>query len=346
MLVSDFDFTLPKELIATSPANPRDSAKLLDVQENSFCDRIVKDLADILNPGDLLIFNDTKVIAARIYGKCQGKEAKIEATLHKQISDGVWKAFVRPAKKLNVGDIFCIAQNFSAKVLEKNEGELTLSFCTKGDEFYTKLDKYGQPPLPPYISRENGATKEDIKNYQTIYAKNEGAVAAPTAGLHFTEEVFKKLEEKNIKKAFVTLHVGAGTFLPIKAEDTKDHKMHSEYCVIKKDVADLINETKKSGRNIVAVGTTSLRVLESAANEDGTINEFASETDIFITPGYKFKIVDNLLTNFHLPKSTLFMLICAFAGYERMKQAYEYAIEQKYRFYSYGDACFLRLNKS
>lgn len=338
MLVSDFDFLLPKERIAASPASPRDSARLLDISGNGFNDRIMRDLPDLLNSNDLLIFNDTRVIPARLFGR-RG-DAKVEVTLHKQVEDGVWQVFARPAKKLKVGDIFCVADDFQAEVLDKDGGEVTLKFNAAGEEFYKRLDMYGKMPLPPYIEREGGENPSDAENYQTIYADKRGAVAAPTAGLHFTDRLLAAIDAKGIRRAFVTLHVGAGTFLPVKVDDTKDHKMHSEYCVLSKDTADLINRTKQSGGRVIAVGTTSLRVLESAG-KDGVMHEFAGETDIFITPGYKFQIVDCLLTNFHLPKSTLFMLVCAFSGYDRMKKAYQHAIENEYRFYSYGDGCFL-----
>jgi S-adenosylmethionine:tRNA ribosyltransferase-isomerase len=342
MLVSDFDFELPRNLIALSPASPRDSARLLQVSDGGFNDDNISKLPDLLNYGDILVFNDTKVIPAQLSG--YRGESKVDLTLHKNISDGVWKAFARPAKRLRVGDTFKIANDFSALILEKNEGEVVLEFCTTGEDFYRKLNFYGTPPLPPYIERD-GVKAADVSDYQTIYAKNRGAVAAPTAGLHFTEALLKKIDEKGIKCAFTTLHVGAGTFLPMKVEDTKDHKMHSEYGIISEETACIINEAKINGGRVVAVGTTSLRLLETVANSDGVLSKFEGETDIFITPGYKFKIVDALLTNFHLPKSTLFMLVSAFAGAEKMKEAYAYAIDKQYRFYSYGDACFLTLKK-
>ncbi len=341
MLVSEFNFDLPKNLIASHPASPRDSAKLLCISKKNL-DRKISDLPLILKKGDLLVFNDTKVIPARILGK-RG-EAKIEVMLHKNIKDSIWKVFAKPGKKLKVGDIFTVGEDFSAKVLEKKDTEVTLDFSISGEDFYNKIYQYGLPPLPPYIERYKDAAKEDVENYQTIYAKNTGAVAAPTAGLHFTEKLFNELNSKGIDKTFVTLHVGAGTFLPVKAEDTKDHVMHSEYCVVNVDTAEKINAARRRGGRIIAVGTTSLRVLETVADQNGNMKDFSGETDIFITPGYKFKIVDVLLTNFHLPKSTLFMLVSAFAGFEKMKNAYKYAIENSYRFYSYGDACLLEKN--
>ncbi|MCE3232105.1 MAG: S-adenosylmethionine:tRNA ribosyltransferase-isomerase [Rickettsiaceae bacterium] len=339
MLVSDFDFELPRNFIATSPADPRDSAKLLYVKESGVLDQNIPYLLDLLNPGDVMVFNDTKVIPAQLKG--MRGEAKVEVTLHKNVSDGVWKAFARPAKKLEEQDVLKISESFSAVVLDKEEGEVTLQFCTKGEEFYKKLNQFGSPPLPPYIERDDGAKPSDASDYQTVYAKNRGAVAAPTAGLHFTDELLEKIKAKGVKIAFTTLHVGAGTFLPMKVENTKDHKMHSELCIISQETADIINDVRASGGRVIAVGTTAMRLLETVADEKGNLKKFEGETDIFITPGYKFKIIDCLLTNFHLPKSTLFMLVCAFAGMEKMKAAYAHAIEKNYRFFSYGDACFL-----
>ncbi|MDA0782680.1 MAG: tRNA preQ1(34) S-adenosylmethionine ribosyltransferase-isomerase QueA [Rickettsiales bacterium] len=338
MLVSDFNFDLPKELIADKPKFPRDTSRLL-VVDNQLTDKTFSDIIDLLNPDDVLVFNDTKVIPARLFGNRAG--AKVEVTLHKNEADGVWKVFAKPAKKLKTADIFYVADDFYATVLDKNEGEVTLKFSTNGEEFFDKLNKYGQMPLPPYIDRKDGTLNSDIKDYQTVYAKNKGAVAAPTAGLHFTDELLRKIDEKGVKRVFTTLHVGAGTFLPVKVDDTKDHKMHSEFGIVTKDAANAINESRKSGGRVICVGTTSLRILESVADDEGNLSEFEGETDIFITPGYKFKIADCLLTNFHIPKSTLFMLVSAFSGLERMQDAYRHAISQNYRFYSYGDACFL-----
>lgn len=342
MLVSDFDFSLPKELIAKEPANPRDSARLLDVSSGLFADKSISNLVDLLNADDLLVLNNTEVIPAHIVGYKNALDgAKIEITLHKMISQNVWQVFAKPAKKLKIADVFFVSSDFYGKVLQKDGMEVTIEFYCESSDFFSAVDKYGKPPLPPYIERDCGAKESDVENYQTIYAEHKGAVAAPTAGLHFTDELFEKLEAKGVRKTFVTLHVGAGTFLPVKSEDTQDHKMHSEYCVVSADAANIINETKQKGGRIVCVGTTSLRTLESATDEYGNISEFAAETDIFITPGYKFKIVDCLLTNFHLPKSTLFMLVCAFSGFDVMHKAYKHAIDNGYRFYSYGDACFL-----
>lgn len=332
--LSDFDFDLPGERIATRPVSPRDSSRLLIVGEG-LQDRQMTELSELLSPGDLLVFNDTKVIPAKLDGK-RG-EARVELNLHQFKPDGTVVAFVKGAKKIRVGDIIQFAEDFSAEVLMKEEGEITLRF-NSGDLF-AQLQRYGQMPIPPYMKR--AADAKDAENYQTIYAAKEGAVAAPTAGLHFTERLFAVLEAKGIQKTFVTLHVGAGTFLPVKVENIAEHKMHAEWGEISAEAAARISQLKKNGGRIVSVGTTSLRVLETAAKEDGSIAAWSGETSIFINPGYRFKLVDALLTNFHLPKSTLFMLVCAFAGMERMKDAYTHAIAKEYRFYSYGDACFL-----
>lgn len=341
MRVDRFDFSLPAELIAECPVSPRDSAKLLYIGDK-FRDFVVSDFPALLRAGDVLVFNDTKVIPARLKGK--RNDANVEITLHKKDSD-LWLAFAKPAKKLKSQDKIIFSEEFSADFISKGEmGEVTLKFNCSGKTFDEMLMKYGEPPLPPYILGKRKLSAEDKKNYQTIYARNPGAVAAPTAGLHFTEELFNEIAAKGIKKVFVTLHVGAGTFLPVKVLDTKDHKMHSEWFSISKETAAEINHAKKSGGRIIAIGTTSLRVLESAADENGIIKESAGETDIFITPGYKFKIVDLLFTNFHLPRSTLFMLVCAFAGEKKMHDAYKHAIDKEYRFYSYGDASLLERN--
>lgn len=336
MKTEQFDFDLPHTFIATEPAQPRDSARMLVVKGNSLKDLSVINLPDFLNEGDVMVFNDTKVLPARLRGK-RG-QAGIEVTLHKIIENNVWMVFAKPGKKLRVNDRINFADDFSAVVKEKfGTGEIKLQF--ECDDLSGCLKRYGEMPLPPYIKREAGA--RDNKDYQTVYAKHEGAVAAPTAGLHFTDNLLAVLKKKKVKLTFITLHVGAGTFLPVKAEDTKDHKMHSEYLEISEETAAVINEAKKNGNRIVAVGTTSLRALESAVNAKGVLNAYAGETDIFITPGYKFKLVDMLMTNFHLPRSTLFMLVSAFAGLETMKDAYSHAMAKNYRFYSYGDSCLL-----
>ena len=340
MKVDLFDFELPRERIAEHPANPRDAARMLDLSGNETHDRIVRELPEILRPGDLLISNDTRVIPARLFGK-RG-EAKVEVTLHKQEGLGTWIAFAKPAKKLRIGETFKVNEEFEAEVLDKKDGgEVTLRFNKSGAELIAALEKYGVMPLPPYIRRDAGGDDQDKSDYQTIFAQKDGAVAAPTAGLHFTPDLLANLDARGIDRRTITLHVGAGTFLPVKVDDTEDHKMHAEWGSISKEIADLINETRANGGRVVAVGTTSLRLLESAAREDGVVEPFEAETDIFITPGYKFRAVDMLLTNFHLPRSTLFMLVSAFAGFDRMKAAYMHAIDNEYRFYSYGDCSLL-----
>jgi S-adenosylmethionine:tRNA ribosyltransferase-isomerase len=340
MKVDLFDFDLPRELIALRPAVPRDAAKLLHVAAERLDDRVVRDLPGLLQPGDLLVSNDTRVIPARLKGR-RGT-AGIEVTLHQQIAADRWKAFARPAKKLKAGDVVVWAEGFSAEIAEKGEaGEVTLAFDRGGPDLMAALEQYGTLPLPPYIHRDHGADAQDRDDYQTLFARAPGAVAAPTAGLHFTPELLAALAARGVERATVTLHVGAGTFLPVKVDDTADHKMHSESGTVSAEVAAKVNATRAAGGRIVAVGTTSLRLLESAAAEDGTLQPFHGATDIFITPGYRFRIVDLLMTNFHLPRSTLFMLVSAFSGLERMRAAYEHAKASGYRFYSYGDASLL-----
>lgn len=340
MKVDLFDFELPRDRIAEHPANPRDAARMLDLSGDGTQDRIVRELPDVLRRGDLLISNDTRVIPARLFGK-RG-EAKVEVTLHKQEGLGTWVAFAKPAKKLRIGETFKVNDEFEAEVLAKKDGgEVTLRFNKTGADLIAALEEFGVMPLPPYIRRDAGGDDQDKSDYQTIFAQKDGAVAAPTAGLHFTPELLANLDARGINRRTITLHVGAGTFLPVKVDDTDDHKMHAEWGSISKEIADLINETRANGGRVVAVGTTSLRLLESAAREDGVVEPFEAETDIFITPGYKFRAVDMLLTNFHLPRSTLFMLVSAFAGFDRMKAAYQHAIDHEYRFYSYGDCSLL-----
>lgn len=330
-----FDFVLPEERIATEPANPRDSARMLVVDNAGYQDKVINDVLAYLKPGDVMVFNDTKVIPARIVGK-RG-EARITITLLRQRADGNWEAFARPSKKLDIGDKILFINELTAEIRDKREGGIVeLSF--NNNDIFGYLDAHGEMPLPPYMKRL--ARSEDTLNYQTVYAKHSGAVAAPTAGLHFTPELLEKLDSMCVKRVFVTLHVGAGTFQPVKAEDTEAHTMHSEYAMLSAEAAEVINKAKANGGRIIAVGTTSLRTLESAA-ADGTLKSYNGETDIFITPGYAFKAVDILLTNFHLPCSTLFMLVSAFMGLEKMRSAYNHAIEAQYRFYSYGDACLL-----
>ncbi len=338
MKVDDFDFELPQEFIAQRPASPRDRARLLI--GDGHLDRIMRNLPDCLEKGDILVFNDTQVIPARLKGK-RG-EANVEVTLHKRESDNVWKVFAKPAKKLKPGNIVEFAEGFSAEVVDKGlGGEVTLRFNRSGMDLMEALENHGGMPLPPYIKREDLADDQDKSDYQTLFADRKGAVAAPTAGLHFTPELMLAIEDKGIQHVKVTLHVGAGTFLPVKVEDTEDHVMHAEWGEITHETANAINAAKETGGRVVAVGTTSLRLLETAADKGGVLHPFKDETDIFITPGYRFRIVDALLTNFHLPRSTLFMLVSAFAGLENMKRLYETAMDRGYRFYSYGDGCLL-----
>ncbi len=311
------------------------------VVNKSLRDMGVRDLPSFLKAGDVMVFNDTKVIPARLFGK-RG-EAAIEILLHKHMHDAMWQCFARPAKKLKIGDTVQFAPDFVAEVKEKrDDGQVVLAFNVSGDALRNQLNQHGHMPLPPYIERADEAA--DKTCYQTVYARHEGSVAAPTAGLHFTPELLAAIDAAGVKRVHVTLHVGGGTFLPVKVEDTNDHVMHSEYAEITPEVADTINAAKQAGGRVLAVGTTALRTLESAADGQGMVQPMARETDIFITPGYRFRIVDILLTNFHLPKSTLFMLVSAFSGLERMKMAYNHAIDRQYRFYSYGDACLLFVN--
>lgn len=341
MKVDQFNFDLPARLIAQRPAVPRDSARLLlDGENEVFTDSIVSQLAEFLNPGDICVFNDTRVIPARLKG--MRKNAQIEITLHKNVAPDMWHAFARPAKKLKIGDSIVFSSSFNAEVMEKLEaGEIILRFNISGTDLLDALERTGAMPLPPYIKRENLSDINDNIDYQTMFASRAGAVAAPTAGLHFTPELISALTTRGINHTMLTLHVGAGTFLPVKVDDTTDHKMHSEWGEISENAANAINQARANGGRVIAIGTTSLRLLESAANPDGTLMPFCAETDIFITPGYKFKIVDMLMTNFHLPKSTLFMLVSAFAGLDHMKKLYAHAIKNEYRFYSYGDASLL-----
>jgi len=344
--VDQFDFELPHNAIATHPAEPRDSARLLHVKSSGdIGHQIVSELPSLLKAGDVLVFNNTRVIPARLYGKRD--DVSIEILLHKELSispssKALWRCFARPAKRLKLGQVVVFSNKLSATVHEKLlSGEVVLDFGITSAELYKALESVGEMPLPPYIDRPDGEETSDKERYQTCYAKRDGSVAAPTAGLHFTPELIKTLHDKGIKTVFVTLHVGGGTFLPVKVEDTSEHVMHSEWGEICERVAEAINEAKEAGGRIIPVGTTSLRLLESAADDDGVLHPYCGETDIFITPGYSFKIIDLMMTNFHLPKSTLFMLVSAFSGIEHMKNAYNSAIEQGYRFYSYGDACLL-----
>jgi len=338
MRVEDFDFDLPEALIAQRPARPRDSARLL-VVGRAIEDRSVRDLPGLLNPGDLLVFNETRVLPARIAGR-RGA-AKVEATLLKQLGPGRWQALARPARKLKPGDSISFDAGLSADVVEKGEaGEVTLLFRAPEAELLAILERTGGMPLPPYI-RQGRGDGEDREDYQTVYARVLGAVAAPTAGLHFTPALLRALEERGVDVAFVTLHVGAGTFLPVKTDDPREHRLHAEWGKVPAATVDAVAAARRRGGRIVAVGTTSLRLLESAAAPDGSLLPFSGDTSLYILPGYRFRIVERLFTNFHLPRSSLFMLGSAFAGRERLRAAYAHAIAERYRFYSYGDASLL-----
>lgn len=354
MRLSDFDFELPEARIALRPAEPRDAARLLVVRPGGDLeDRVVRDLPDLLRPGDALVFNDTRVIPARLEGvrERDGSAVAVEATLHRRLSPSAWTAFMRPGKRLKVGDRVrfgerddraCLLGVLDATVKAKGEGgEVTLGFDLAGPDLDAAIAERGHVPLPPYIASKRAEDERDRRDYQTVYAREEGSVAAPTAGLHFTPALLAALSARGVSQHFVTLHVGAGTFLPVKVEDVAEHRMHAEYGEVPAAVAEALNATRAAGGRIVCVGTTSLRLLESAAEPDGTIRPFHAETSIFITPGYRFRTADVLMTNFHLPKSTLFMLVGAFAGLETMRAAYAHAIADGYRFYSYGDASLL-----
>ena len=340
MKVDLFDFELPVERIALRPARPRDAARMLIVRESGpFEDRGVRDLPQMLRAGDVLVFNDTRVIPAQLEGR-RG-DAKIGATLHKRIDLRRWQAFVRNAKRLRPGDVAEFGGGVTAVAEERlADGSFVLFF--EGEEpVEVLLERAGRMPLPPYIAGKRDTDEQDRVDYQTMFAAEDGAVAAPTAALHFTPELIAALDAAGIGRETLTLHVGAGTFLPVKADDTADHAMHSEWGRVDRDVADRLNAARKAGGRLIAVGTTSLRLLESATGDDGMIGEFSGDTDIFITPGYQFRAVDGLMTNFHLPKSTLVMLVSALMGRERMLSAYRHAIENEYRFYSYGDSSLL-----
>ncbi|MGA0604507.1 tRNA preQ1(34) S-adenosylmethionine ribosyltransferase-isomerase QueA [Phenylobacterium sp. VNQ135] len=354
MRLADFDFDLPEERIALRPANPRDSARLLFVQsEQPFQDLHVRDLPGLLRAGDVLVLNDTRVIPARLKGVRvrDASHVAVEATLHQRKSPAVWTAFMRPGKRLQPGDRIsfgamddraCLLGALDATVKAKGEGgEVTLSFDLSGPDLDAAIAERGAMPLPPYIAAKRGEDEQDLTDYQTVYAEEDGSVAAPTAGLHFTPDLFARLAEAGVTIEKVTLHVGAGTFLPVKTEEVAEHRMHAEWGEVDEATADRLNVARAAGGRIVCVGTTSLRLLESATGEDGVVRPFRDETAIFITPGYRFRAADGLMTNFHLPKSTLFMLVSAFAGLDTMRAAYRHAIETGYRFYSYGDSSLL-----
>jgi len=336
--IDQFDFDLPKERIAQRPSTPRDAARLLVIGDG-VADKQVSDLPVLLEPGDLLVVNDTKVIPVRIRGR-RG-EVAIEATLHKDLGEGRWRAFAKPGRRLRPGDQIDFADGFHAMVEGKTpDGDVVLRFPMGPEELHAALAVHGEMPLPPYI-RGGAASESDGFDYQTMFAEKAGAVAAPTAGLHFTTALTHALGERGVEIARLTLHVGAGTFLPVKVDSITDHKMHAEYGVVDATVAAVVNATRARGGRVVAVGTTCARLLESAVDENGVLHSFQGETDIFITPGFRFRAVDILMTNFHLPRSTLFMLVSALGGLARMRDAYAHAIVQEYRFYSYGDACLI-----
>jgi S-adenosylmethionine:tRNA ribosyltransferase-isomerase len=345
MRLDDFDFALPQERIALHPCEPREAARLLVIPASAgFADRRIADLPELLCRGDLLVFNDTKVIPARLEGR-RG-EATIEVTLYRDLGGGAWRAFTKGARRLRVGDNIVFAKDFAAFVAEKHpEGDVTLHFDPEAATFREALARHGAMPLPPYIKRPRGGDARDRADYQTIFARAEGAVAAPTAGLHFTEGLLEALAGRGIGWTTLTLHVGPGTFLPVKTTDPRDHKMHAEWGVLSAETAERITATRHDGGRIVAVGTTSLRLLESAAVENGEIRRFAGETRLYILPGYRFRAIDLLLTNFHLPRSTLLMLVAAFAGLDSIKSAYAHAVASGYRFFSYGDACLIERQK-
>jgi len=356
MRVDLFDFELPEDRIALRPAEPRDSARMLVVppEGGAFEDRYVRDLPSFMRAGDVLVVNDTRVIPARLRGLRQrdGQSSRIEITLHKREGEHLWRVFARPAKRLRAGDrirfgegsenYVCELGHLECEVLEKDaEGFVLLAFSLTGAALDDSIARFGEMPLPPYIAGRRSTDPRDGRDYQTLFAEKNGAVAAPTAGLHFTPELVAAVRAKGVEILRVTLHVGAGTFLPVKAEDTDAHVMHSEYGVITPETAAALNAARAKGGRIFAVGTTSLRILETAAREDGSFEAVARDTSIFITPGYRFRGIDVLLTNFHLPRSTLFMLVSALSGLDTMRKAYRHAIERQYRFYSYGDACLL-----
>ncbi len=341
MRLAEFDFDLPPDRIAQHPARPRDAARLLRVSSAGLMDHVVRDLPDLLQPGDVLVVNDTRVIPAQLTAR-RGN-ARIGITLDQPRADGAWHALARNARRLHVGDElqFDGSDELRATVVQRDvDGGVALAFNQQDAEFAKALQQAGALALPPYIERPCGPSRQDSSDYQTIFAAQDGAVAAPTAGLHFTPPLLEALESRGAQCVTVTLHVGAGTFLPVRTEDVMQHRMHAERGEITQATAAVIN----AARRVIAVGTTSLRLLETAADEGGCVRPFAGETSLFIVPGYRFRTVDMLLTNFHLPRSTLFMLVCAFAGSERIRAAYAHAIEQGYRFYSYGDACLLELD--
>ncbi|MFO0350660.1 MAG: tRNA preQ1(34) S-adenosylmethionine ribosyltransferase-isomerase QueA [Alphaproteobacteria bacterium] len=351
MRVDEFDFHLPEDLIALRPAEPRDSARLLVIRENSlsFEEATLRDLPAFLSPGDVGIFNDTRVIPAQLAGTRPARglsaEARIDVTLHKRLAPARWAAFARPGRKLEPGDTLHFPGGFSARVEAKGAGgEIEFLFDVAGADLDAAIARHGIMPLPPYIAGRRAVDERDTSDYQTVYARNDGSVAAPTAGLHFTPGLLAALDARGIARRHVTLHVGAGTFLPVKADDTADHRMHAEWGHVPQETADAVTEARRRGSRVMCVGTTSLRTVETASTP--VLQPWMGDTDIFITPGYTFRTADMLLTNFHLPRSTLFMLVSAFCGLKTMQAAYAHAVARRFRFYSYGDACLLVRNPS
>lgn len=346
MKLSDFDFDLPEDLIALRPVKPRRASKLLVVRPDGREDRVFSDIADILQPGDRLVLNDTKVIPARIFGTrardtAQGPvTAKVDVTLLAPLGGTHWRAMLKPMRKVALGEVVTFSDSFRATCVEKNDRDVVLDLHTDAEDIDAALQAFGQMPLPPYIAAKRPADGQDAQDYQTVWAKTTGAVAAPTASLHFDEAVMDALDRRGVGLSFVTLHVGAGTFLPVKVEDVTTHKMHAEWGQVPPQAAQEIAQTKAQGGRVIAVGTTALRLIETAA-QSGTLKPWEGETDIFIYPGFDFQITDGLVTNFHLPKSTLLMLVSALMGKATMDAAYRHAIAQKYRFFSYGDASLL-----
>ena len=340
MDISQFDYDLDVNLIAQKPCFPRDNSRLLSCVDNNYKDLFFKNLPELLNFGDVLVINNTKVIPSRLFGKRD--EVKIEVTLHLKIENNIWRAFIKPGRKCRVNDEIYFEKNLKAKIIDKFiEGDVLLKFNQNELSLLNEIHNQGQMPLPPYIKRKN-KSMEDINDYQTVFASNIGAVAAPTAGLHFTKNLIYNLEKKGVLFAPITLHVGAGTFLPVKVNNILNHKMHEEWCSLNEQSSEIINKAIKNNKRIISVGTTSLRVLETIAKKNnGKLVPWSGLTDLFVTPGFKFNIVDLLITNFHLPKSTLLMLVSAFHGQKEISKSYEYAIKQKYRFFSYGDCCIL-----
>ncbi len=351
MDVNQFDFELPPSCIALRPARPRHASRLLQVKDGELSDHVFTDLPTLLKAGDVLVLNETKVLPASLSGVRParahggGGDVEIDFNLHKQEGQDVWRAFARPAKRLKPGDRVHFGERLYAEVTDKLDGgDVGLHFNLAGAELQQAIEERGQMPLPPYIARKRAVDAKDVEDYQTLFARETGSVAAPTAGLHFTPDVFAALQAAGVKLARLTLHVGAGTFLPVSVKDTKDHKMHSEWYSISEPTADIINTAKKQGGRVICVGTTALRAVESASNQNGHLKAGTAETSIFITPGYRFRLADGVVSNFHLPKSTLFMLVSSLSGLDTMKTAYQHAIASGYRFYSYGDTSLLWKN--